>query len=304
MLSIATKNNLMSRFPSIKLSYNKNIYRKVYADYYSIIPKGPKAIMWFTYIHNKNVCLLLHLDNKDNIKSIETCAMCFDNKLSYGTVIYGTYLKSTKSNIFCFEDLHYYMGTNAERYNPIKQLSIFQQMFSCEISQKTYGDNFVKPVLPMMNTDYGELRRNIENLPYIAYGIKYYRNKYAMGVERVNIELKRDAIFKVTASLNADIYNLYCVKDGQDYHFGVAMIPTYKKSVFMNSLFRTIKENANLDLLEESDDEEEFENIDPSKFVNLEKQFIMRCVYNYKFKKWEPTEKLPDNSKYNDYTET
>ena len=125
-----------------------------------------------------------------------------------------------------------------------------------------------------------------------------------MGVERVNIELKRDAIFKVTASLNADIYNLYCVKDGQDYHFGVAMIPTYKKSVFMNSLFRNIKENTNLDLLEESDDEEEFENIDPSKFVNLEKQFIMRCVYNYKFKKWEPTEKLPDNSKYIDYTET
>ena len=34
-----------------------------------------------------------------------------------------------------------------------------------------------------------------------------------------------------------------------------------KQVLMMNSLFRTIKENNNLDLLEESDDEEEFENI-------------------------------------------
>ena len=37
----------------------------------------------------------------------------------------------------------------------------------------------------------------------------------------------------------------------------------------MNSLFRNIKENGNLDLLEESDDEEEFENIALDKFVYL-----------------------------------
>ena len=35
----------------------------------------------------------------------------------------------------------------------------------------------------------------------------------------------------------------------------------------MNSLFRTIKENENLDSLEESDDEEEFENSNVDKFV-------------------------------------
>ena len=35
----------------------------------------------------------------------------------------------------------------------------------------------------------------------------------------------------------------------------------------MNTLFRNIKENQNLDALEESDDEEEFENISLDKFV-------------------------------------
>ena len=38
--------------------------------------------------------------------------------------------------------------------------------------------------------------------------------------------------------------------------YGSAAVSSYKQSVMMNSLFRTIKENRNLDLLEESDDED------------------------------------------------
>ena len=47
-----------------------------------------------------------------------------------------------------------------------------------------------------------------------------------------------------------------------------------------------------MDLLEESDDEEEFENISEDKFVNLEKKINIRCVYNSKFKSWVPLETL------------
>ena len=49
-----------------------------------------------------------------------------------------------------------------------------------------------------------------------------------------------------------------------------------------------IKENSNLDSLEESDEEEEFENIQIDKFVDLNKIIKMRCIFNYKFKKWVP----------------
>ena len=56
----------------------------------------------------------------------------------------------------------------------------------------------------------------------------------------------------------------------------------------MNKLFRNIKENNNLDTLEESDNEEEFENINIDKFVNLEKSYLIDCEYNSKFKKWIP----------------
>ena len=58
----------------------------------------------------------------------------------------------------------------------------------------------------------------------------------------------------------------------------------------MNKLFRNIKENDNLDKLEESDDEDEFENPNIDKFVNLERSFKMKCHYNKRFKKWTPLE--------------
>ena len=56
----------------------------------------------------------------------------------------------------------------------------------------------------------------------------------------------------------------------------------------MNNLFRNIKENNNLDALEESDDDEDFENINDDKYVNVNKHFNFECKYSYKFKKWMP----------------
>jgi hypothetical protein len=41
--------------------------------------------------------------------------------------------------------------------------------------------------------------------------------------------------------------------------------------------------------LEESDDEEEFEDDRLDKYVYLNKEFRMKCQLNTKFKKWVPT---------------
>jgi hypothetical protein len=82
-----------------------------------------------------------------------------------------------------------------------------------------------------------------------------------------------------------DIYHLYT---SDNEYVGLAAIPDYKTSVMMNNLFRNIKENNDLDALEESDDEEEFENANIDKFVYLEKSHKMVCNFNNKFKKWVP----------------
>ena len=59
----------------------------------------------------------------------------------------------------------------------------------------------------------------------------------------------------------------------------------------MNNYFRIIKENQNLDLLEESDDEDIFENIDTDKFLKTEDFIPMICYYESKLQKWVPIKK-------------
>ena len=53
----------------------------------------------------------------------------------------------------------------------------------------------------------------------------------------------------------------------------------------------------NLDTLEESDDEEEFQNENIDKFVYLDKSYKMICNYNNKFKKWTPIKLSEDKNK-------
>lgn len=64
----------------------------------------------------------------------------------------------------------------------------------------------------------------------------------------------------------------------------IAHIPNYKTSVMMNSLFRNIKENRNLDALEESDDEDE----SLTSLVDLNKCVKMVCTFSHRFKRWQP----------------
>jgi hypothetical protein len=119
-----------------------------------------------------------------------------------------------------------------------------------------------------------------------------------MGIHLSKIRSITEATFRVKATIQDDIYNIYCFDyNGPDQPYGDAMIPTYKSSVMMNGLFRTIKENGNLDRLEESDDDDEFENTSEDKFVDLNKSLVMRCVYSRRFRKWQPIEIVADKIK-------
>ena len=102
------------------------------------------------------------------------------------------------------------------------------------------------------------------------------------------IEFENMKIFLIKPRIEADIYELYLQKNAQLEFIDFAFIRDYKTSIFMNTIFRNIKENKNLDTLEESDDEEDFENISPDKYVYLDKIVEINCVYNNRFKKWIP----------------
>jgi len=134
---------------------------------------------------------------------------------------------------------------------------------------------------------------NVANGANGANGANKYNEKSSEYIEPVKQKQVSNEIYKVffiKPDLQNDIYYLYhnTTTNFDVISKEIAHIPDYKTSVLMNKLFRNIKENSNLDSLEESDEEDEFENIQIDKFVDLNKIIKMRCIFNYKFKKWVP----------------
>jgi hypothetical protein len=112
------------------------------------------------------------------------------------------------------------------------------------------------------------------------------------------------AIFIVRPNIQNDIYELFVLPSAAassrggrfEYVFhNFAHIPGYKTSVMMNRLFRNITENERLDTMEESDDETEFENTEPDKYVTLTKEYRMTCRFNKRFCRWVPIELATKN---------
>lgn len=103
-------------------------------------------------------------------------------------------------------------------------------------------------------------------------------------------------VFQVTADIQFDIYHLFTFgKNKLPVYYNVAYVPNYKSSCFLNSVFRNIRENKNLDYIEESDDEEDFQNMDEDKYVDINKVVLMECAFHPRFKRWIPM-KVVDNS--------
>jgi len=97
------------------------------------------------------------------------------------------------------------------------------------------------------------------------------------------------AVFNITAAPQRNLYHLYAYGGvGVAVYCGLAGIQTYKTSVFMNNIFRRIRENDDLDLAEESEDETDFENTDINKYVQLDLVVAIECIFNQKHKKWVP----------------
>ena len=159
------------------------------------------------------------------------------------------------------------------------------------------NNNNIKVPIIVDNID--SVYKVINSLNYNIYCINSYsKNNYLGQYVFNNKKFTYLATFKITPCINNDIYNLYITNYNKEEYYSIALIDSYKTSKFMNNLFRNIKENKNLDLLEESDDNDEFEDVNEAKFVNLTKSYNIECEYNLKFKKWIPR-KLSNNNVIN-----
>lgn len=291
---------VLQDFPKFELSCETLVHKKVHnADILLAVPQGSKCFAWFTTYKRDNVCFIMDINNKN----IRTVVCSFDNSLSCGTIFYGTLFKYNQSQCFCIEDIYFYKGHECSKKSYLDKLNLFKKILSTEITQTALNDQFVIFGLPLIMQDFRSLLREIEVLPYKITQIKFYSSKfsYTNNIYTMNYykassnkfisqnELRlTNAIFKITPDIQNDIYNLFVYKNGREEFYDIAFIPDYKTSVMMNNLFRNIKENKNLDALEESDNEDEFENEREDKYVYLDRSFKMLCEYNPKFKKWVP----------------
>ena len=288
------KKEILSRLPNLELSYENILHRKVFSDVCVAVPKGIKSLLWFTYYHNKNICFVIQLNRQKHISKIIPYIVGFNDELAYGTIIYGTFFIHNKVHSFSCENIHFYKGKKIEFFSYQKKINILQSLLKNDISQQLYTKQMLLIGSPIIKTTYEDIIKEAEQVNYPIYCIQYHKlNRcHPIGISLFKSTIIQQRYFQIKATIKDDVYNLYYYNQNTDtfiYH-NIAMISNYKTSVMMNSLFREIKENTNLDLLEESDDEEEFENINEDKFVNLDKILVMKCKYNNIFHKWEPLE--------------
>lgn len=236
--------------------------------------------------------------------------------------------------LFSCESIYYYQGFHVGQQLFVQKLEILLNLFTYHLRQTALTHHTLVIGLPVMKRSYQEAEHAMALAPYSVTSITLFslqnihphgtyiqqhapaastpvasapaastpvsapaiapaKAKYLFSEEPADAAAAVSANFIVQALPGMDSYMLHC----QNGEYGVAMVPSYKCSVLLNQLFRTIKENGNLDLLEESDEESEFEDIRENKFVNLEKLLPMTCVFSKRFKKWIPAHLVNDQQR-------
>lgn len=324
--SILNTKTILSRFPQFELSYETISHKKV-SEPYDIalaIPMGKKYYVWFSFDGKRNVCYLMEITRDKRIGVIVEIPGVVHQSMALGTVLYGTLvsIESSTQQIFVIEDIFYYKGISIKHHTFSEKLGAIDNMFSCRFLKNTELFSFALPILWCTDIFDDALNKiQIDNCGYVAHHVQYrsltqtmpYINISAKPKTGLSDQLlaiqtpeptfygivpqfsyskpqyKYPTCFVVKADIQFDIYHLFAYgQNKSQIYCGVAGIPNYEKSIFMNGLFRNIRENHNLDYIEESDDEEDFEDTRLDKYVNSDKTLIMECVFHKKFKKWIP----------------
>jgi hypothetical protein len=281
---------ILKFFPKIKLSYEKILDKKVYirdyAEAYMLIPKGLKAFIWFTNDGEQNLAYLLKMDLRGKITDFEKLTLVFDDNLALGTILFGTIFHINGRRFFACENIFYYRGENIYFFDFKNKLNYLTEFFCDKYRQVTLSNSMITIGMCILKSTFECAYNEINSLTYPIYAIRSFRFNSGNSLGNFLIKNKAiEAIFNVMASVESDIYYLYGESDSEGR---LANVSSCKTSLLLNSLFRNIRENSNIDYIEESEDEDEFQESNDEKYVNLNLIIKMRCVFNAKFKKWEP----------------
>lgn len=316
--------NIKERYPPFELSYESDLHNKVHEKYDVVlaIPMGKKYIVWFTFYQDFDAMLLLELNKEKRICNVSVYKCNCRKECFFNTVFYGTVLEEDPDGgdhkTFIIEDIHYWNGIHISTrimQNRFYFIHEFLGHFN-EHNSPNHGFTFAMPHFWNVGEEMPaeEYHYNVHHLQYRSlYHICPFLNqpiKEPLGNAKKDVDMpiyfpyradvkkpqyKMKTVFAVKADLQADVYRLFAFgKFGKMVYYNTAYISSYKTSVFMNGLFRTVKENIHLDYIEESDDEDDFQNVDFDKYVDLQKTILMECTFHHKFKRWMPLRVVQD----------
>ncbi len=311
------QSELRDRFPIYELYYETDSHNKVLSDPYDICmacPTGKKYFIWFI----DKICYIIDR-NGNNFIPIEGATHNINN-----TICYGTLCTINDHDYYVIEDIYtyknVYMKTKSfgERLSymvdVIKQSSGSFYLPFMKLLDKTLLHTYLQDPLfyDSMTTLNAYITHHIQ-FRSINSTVSYMNHNYKKNVlkERVQkqenvlhiprTDLNHDAatkmgqaIFLIRPNKEDDVYHLFAYNNNKYVFTNIAFIDTYKLSVMMNKLFRNIRENTNIELGEESDDEDLFQNTSDSKYVFMDRQLKMRCIYSRKWRKWIPKDVVDD----------
>jgi hypothetical protein len=281
------------------------------------VPFGKKGALYITF--DKENIIYLFINIKESKIISKTIIHNINYEWSIGTLFYGTiYYENNNTNLpikFFIEDIILYKGVDVSQRNFISDkipfiydflsLKLIQNVYLCSLfNEQTKSPLLYKVyIIKNINTSlFQQQQQEEEDTPPPSAAPTVEKKK--LKKNHFKPQYKIPTIFKVTADTEEEIYNLYTYDKGRSVFYDYLLINSFKDSIALNKIFRKMPQNDNLDLIEESDDEEEFEN--PQSIVNLDKEIFIECVFNYKFKKWqflrviEPAQGQQNNN-YNNY---
>lgn len=318
---------LIKRFPHFEPSYETISHKKVLEkyDFAMAVANGKKTYLWYTFYKDGDGVFLIDINKDERVLKCIKINHIYKSELTYGTLLYGVYLQETQA--FLAEDIYYYKGTSLRGLSTGQKLIYLNKLLSHDITNTTENITISMPVCwRVTNIEDHTVPPDVQlTIPYSIHHVQYrvlgdimpfvnvsvskrpivdkkkivIASVKPISVLRIDYSRVRNgmrATFTIKADLQCDIYRLYASHDKDKLiYYNTAYIPDYITSVYMNAHYRTVKENQNIDLIEESDDEDDFQNTNIDKNVNLDKELIFECEYTHKFKRWIPRKLIKDD---------
>jgi hypothetical protein len=291
---------VMKRLPFFQVSYETVLHKKqtlraanpVYIGW----PEGELCYLWLTFYLEHDICLLI-----DSAGGARQIAGAVRPVWAQGTLMRGVVGGGAAAGVFFVDDLYWYKGTSLWQQPwgvKLGYLRLFFAEQAAGLQLQCRLPNHAPAAQP--RASYSVHKCQLRSL---TDGRAPFYNIAAPAAQPGASATPLRAVFAVSAAPQYDIYYLHAYKNAQQPRekVDVACIMTMKTSVFMNHLFRRIRENVDLSLVEDTEDEADFENQDENKYTDLNKMILMECEYNPKYKKWTPCKVVSARSRIVNY---